>query len=159
MADEEPEKEEVAAEEGAEETTEAAAPEPPMDAEAALKAVLKNALCADGLRRGRAGRTSHPSFQVPSTLLNDLGRAAAKPLLLREGGKLHRLHHLALQLCAPPQAHTRTPRSEERRPAAAVVSLREASCCQRRSAPSNSRYRLWTVHSLPSSMTVTMYSA
>jgi small subunit ribosomal protein S12e len=54
MADEEPEKEEVAAEEGAEETTEAAAPEPevPMDAEAALKAVLKNALCADGLRRG-----------------------------------------------------------------------------------------------------------
>ena len=52
MADEEPEKEEVAAEEGAEETTEAAAPEVPMDAEAALKAVLKNALCADGLRRG-----------------------------------------------------------------------------------------------------------
>ena len=52
MADEEPEKEEVAAEEGAEETTEAAAPEPPMDAEAALKAVLKNALIADGLRRG-----------------------------------------------------------------------------------------------------------
>ena len=52
MADEEPEKEEVAAEEGAEETTEAAAPELPMDAEAALKAVLKNALCADGLRRG-----------------------------------------------------------------------------------------------------------
>ena len=52
MADEEPEKEEVAAEEGAVETTEAAAPEVPMDAEAALKAVLKNALCADGLRRG-----------------------------------------------------------------------------------------------------------
>ena len=51
MADEEPEKEEVAAEEGAEET-EAAPAEPPMDAEAALKAVLKNALCADGLRRG-----------------------------------------------------------------------------------------------------------
>ena len=50
MADEEPEKEEVA-EEGAEET-EAAPAEPPMDAEAALKAVLKNALCADGLRRG-----------------------------------------------------------------------------------------------------------
>ena len=50
MADEEPEKEQVATEEAAE--AEAAPAEPPMDAEAALKAVLKNALCADGLRRG-----------------------------------------------------------------------------------------------------------
>ena len=97
-------------------------------------------------------RTRQPSLQLGSALLYDLRRVASEPLFLREGGELHRLHHLTLKLYALAHALCCVSADGAGGESGAVTA-------DGLDAPSNSRYRLWTVHSWPSTMTVTMYSA